>query len=213
MSGGLILGNGQVSNVPAPIVKKKEVSVGITREDIVQKYNEWLADTKHLDAVKALEIEWLGPGFIIEVFAPDFTEKSSLQGIAGLYLRISPYARILSCSPYNEGPRLDALKAGDVVYIGDVASNIKENIEWKRWAEAKEKTGTQKFETPEPIQWIRSVHAWVQQGKLFFPDKATYMADSDLVQMDQKRMNKYLGPFIFEVEAGVVMKKIKKPWG
>lgn len=208
---GEIIGQEDIPK-PTPMVKPKEPSLSITRDDVLAKWEEWLKDETHLKAVESLGIEWLGPGFIIEIFAPDFSDmKSKLVSSDGFYFRVSPYARVLSASPENEGPR-GKLKPGDIIYLGDAAANVKKNPEWERWAMAGKSSG--KLENKEPIQWIRSVHSWVQQGRLFFTDKAAYLGNNDLVQMDEQRMKIFQGPYVFEVEPNAVRPiRITNPWG
>lgn len=175
-------------------LEAEALSFAERKQKLLTKYEQFLEDTTNFDLVNKHPIQWMGMGFIVEIFVADFSDESKLLGLDDVYTKFTPYARVLSASEHNEGPKA-SIKPGDIVFLGDFIANVRPNKRWEEWAEAGNSNG--KLTSEPPIKYIRHVHTWISESKLYFPDKAAYVLSKELTNIDENYLKVFKGPWIF----------------
>lgn len=173
------------------------------------KYEEFLKDTSISEKVDKHGIEWVGGGFIVHLFVADFSSESKLILDAGLYQKFTPYAKIISMSPYNTTDAAKRLEVGDVIHLGDYIATAVTNPAWNQYMGQGQSTNQKQVGKP-PLQYIRAVYSFITGGKLYYPDKSKFLLSNDLVLLADTDLSKFPGPFVFELdEFSVGTKKVK----
>jgi hypothetical protein len=192
------------------LAKKVDITK-ITVDDLRKKYDEFLKDDTCLNKIKAHDYGWLTRGFIVELFAPDFSAESSLAGIKELdvYRRYTGIAKILSASPLNEGERAN-LKEGDIIFAGDDLSNMSKNPAYVGWINAQPNQIKDKV---MPIEFIRKVHRWIEGGMAMLVNRGDCVASKRGVEVSLETIGQYNEPLVFRLPEGDVLFKINgDPW-
>lgn len=177
---------------------------------LAQKYEEFLADTSIAEQIEKHGIEWVGGGFIVHLFVPDFAAESKLILEAGMGQKATPYAKVISVSPYNTLEGSKRINVGDILHLGDYLANTVTNPGWVQYMGQGQSTNQKQVGKP-PIQYIRAVYKFITDGKLYYPDKSKFILDSDMSLLMDKDLAKFPGPFVFELdEYSVGTKKVTR---
>ena len=179
------------------IEEKKKENYAAFKQTIEKQYADFLADDSSLKQVQAHGVSFGGPGFIIELFVADFSKNSSLLIMDDIHKKVTPYAKILAVSEYNQGPKAD-WKVGDVVNIGDGYMNVQLNPMYAAWMDAK--AANQRASTKPPPQYIKKIYSWILNGHVYAVDKAKYLMDSNSVVITEDTIRSFPGPYVFLVD-------------
>lgn len=164
---------------------------------LLEAYDRFLADKTHETTVAAHGIDWAEPGFVIELFVLDLRENQKQLPLGDdMHIKPTPYAKILSVSPHNDPKR--AWNVGDIVYMGDLVANFKLSPRWESWSYGGNSNA--KNNDPEPPKYWKYIYQWIENGKLYVPNKAQYILTPDLAVLTQENMNKFRGPYVFTIE-------------
>lgn len=180
----------------------------LTKETVEALYSEFVKDTTHIEAVKAQQVEWMEPGFILELLVIDLEPYATIKPSDDFYIRYTGIAKILSASPYNEGPRSD-IKTGDIVLTTDAMSTIRPNFNWTEWNEFSK---SPQYKGVEPVKFHRWVHNWTQRGAWFAPDRAELVLNPAMFNMNEAAINSFRGPYVYKVDSHEVAFRIKNPF-
>ncbi len=183
------------------------------KEELEKQYSAFLNDNSNLKAVEAQGISWGSPGLIVEVFVADYTTNTGLLIEDDLYKKFTPFAKILSASKWNTGPKAE-WKAGDVIHIGDAYMAVQVNPMWSAWQEGQK--SNQKLMGVEPTQYIRKLYSWIVGGKLYTPHKADFLLDNDMAILSESTIKKFNGPYCFLIDeyelVNINLKIEGNPW-
>lgn len=160
-----------------------------------EKYAAFLADTSSAEKLEKHGIEWGAPGFIVEVFVAEYPSKVLVGD--DISRKFTPYAKILSASPFNEGPKKN-WKAGDITHIGDSYMSVQVNPIWEAWHEGQKSNA--RLMGKEPTQYIRKIYGWIIGGKLYAMDKAKYILTKELTILSEANIKTFQGPWTFLID-------------
>lgn len=175
----------------------------VTKQLLHQKYQEFLKDTTQLTRLKQQNPQLLIPGWIVELFVFDTTKDVKFLH-DDFYVRYTGICKILHASPENSdtsnklSPRIANLKEGDILSIGDTMTIMGLNPEWEDWFNAQDSPNNDPGE--EPKKFLRRIHHWMSQGKLWYMDRAKYLANGKNLQWDDKAINDFRGPYVFRLD-------------
>lgn len=184
------------------------------KQMLKERYELFLQDRTSIEQVESHGNEWIGPGLIIHLFAPDFSGDSTVLVDDAFFRKVTPYAKVLSVSPYNElNPAASRIKVGDILHMGDGLVNAQINANWLEWNQMQTQSGG-KIKTPAPTQYIRRYYAYITDGKMYHLDKSNYVLNQELIILGDSFLKMYSGEFVFELsEFECPNKKVtKNPW-
>lgn len=185
-------------------------SYGEQVQVLSQKFEDFKKDTTISEQVDKHGIEWFGAGFIVHLFVADFSAESKLILDAGLQQKFTPYAKIISASPYNTTDTAKRVKEGDIIHLGDFLATAATNPAWIQFNGQGASTNQKQVGKP-PLQYIRAVYTLITGGKLYYPDKAKFLLSNEFVLLADTDLSKFPGPFVFELdEYSIGTKKINK---
>lgn len=180
------------------------------RAGLAEQFEKFVADNRTAKIVAGFQHEWHNPGHIVEVFMYRKPNQAGLVLSKEALLVPTPYGKVLESSPLNEPSQ--RFTPGTVLHLGDPVAGMRLNPEWELWHKAQ---GTnQKFTTPEPSKFVKRVYAWVNEGKMFYLDKARLVLDENYRITGPKQLVDFDGPFVFELDPYEIGRKVIKgnPW-
>ena len=191
--------------------KKPSILSTVTVEDLKEKYNAFVADNTNLEKVKKHGMGWLTTGYIVELFCPDFSDKSGLLGVKeqDIYRRYTGVAKVLSASHMNEGER-GKIKEGDIVLIGDDLHQMSRNPKWYDWINAQPNQVKGK---EAPIEFIRKVHRFIEGGLVYLVNRGESTANTRGIEVSLETIGQFKEPLVFRVPPMDILFKITgDPW-
>lgn len=195
-----------------------KTDITITRADLDAKFESFKKDDTNLKKVESHGLEWMLPGFVVELFVPDFSDKSFLaksgKDLLGdaldIYKRYTGIGKVLSASPHNEGPRAD-IKPGDIVYLGDDLANMAKNHAYEEWLRA---SPNQIKDKVPPIEYIQKVHRWIDGGMLYLVNRGDVTANQRGLEVSLKTIGSIKEPMVFRLPPMDVLYRVKgNPFG
>lgn len=167
------------------------------RKLLLDGYDRFVADKTNERLVAQHGIDWAEPGFVIELYVLDLKENAKALPLDDdMFIKPTPYAKILSVSPHNDPKR--AWNVGDIVFMGDLVANFKLSPKWEHWSFGGKSNA--KNDDPEPPKYWKYIYQWIESGKLYYPDKAKYILTPELALLTQENMNTFRGPYVFAIE-------------
>lgn len=199
----------------AVMEKRQEEVYAAKRLEMQVQYETWLKDDTTLKQIEAHGIDWGEPGFIIEIFTADFSTQTKLLIDDDLYRKFTPFARILSASPYNNSPEFHGKKdwkVGDIIHLGDDMASVQVNPNWSTWVEGQKASA--KLMGREPMKYIKKIYSLVFGGKLYNPDKSRQVLSNKHAIISEDSVRTYQGPWIFILDPYNVgsIKITGNPW-
>ena len=184
----------------------------ITKEILQQKYQAFLEDKTQLERLNKQGFKLGQPGFMVELFVFDISKEVDFE-MDDYYVRYTGIAKILQASPANKeiGGGVEKFKAGDIVSVGDTMGVMTLNQEWELWFDAQRSPNNEPAEN-EPIKYLRRVHQWISHGKLWYMDRAEYLVKGQNLTWDEKAINNFRGPYVFQVDIQEVLGPITNPF-
>ncbi len=131
------------------------------------------------------------------------------------YVRHTGVAKILQASHLNyaEGAKLEshaALKAGDIVLLGDHMSVMKLNQDWEDWFEQQKSPNAE--QRPQPIKYIKGFHLLISQGRLFYINRGRCMVLGENLRFDEEAVKDYRGPYVTFADPQDILYQIDNPF-
>jgi hypothetical protein len=190
----------------------------ITTDDLKRKFEEFKNDNTNLDKVQNQNLDWFIPGFVIELFCPDFSDLSLLASSDSFYKRATGIAKVLSVSSQNsrltnyDGSAISAydnVKPGDIVSVGDDLLNLSTNPAWQHWYDS---NGRGVMKGQEPLRYIRKYHRWIEAGMLYLLDRGEEVVNKEGLEISLATLHELKVPMVFRVPVQDVLFKIENPF-
>lgn len=180
--------------------------MNIKRKELEDRFLGWLDKDEFVKIIDETVEHLGGDSIIVELFVGDFTARKKLLNTEGLYMRYTPYARVLKVGSDCTGWHKE-LKPGDIVTVNDSVSFQILNPRWEQWYEQQGRT-TQANQNGSPQKYIKGVDQYVSEF-LYHPDKFNLCSSQELINMDTEKITSYRGPFIFKLPQRKVETKQK----
>ena len=170
--------------------------MNIKRKELEDRFFNWLDDDKWVKKINETVEHLGGDWIIVEQFVGDFTARKKLLNTEGLYMRYTPYAKVLKVGAMCTDWYAD-LQPGDIVTLNDSVSFQILNPRWEQWYEQQGRT-TEVNNNGAPQKYIKGVDTYVTEF-LYHPDKFALCTSQELMGMSAEKIANYRGPFIFKV--------------
>ncbi len=180
--------------------KRQEEAYQLKIVELKAQYEAWLKDDTVTKQVEAHGLDWGEPGFIIEIFTADFSTQTKLLIDDDLFRKFTPFAKIISASPYNNAPEYHGKKdwkVGDIIHMGDDMASVQVNPNWSAWVEGQKASA--KLMGREPMKYIKKVYTYVFGGKLYNPNKSRQVLSNKHAIISEDSVRTFQGPWVFLV--------------
>lgn len=176
----------------------------ITRNDLLKKFDEFMADQSLIEKAKASIKMSVRPQFWIHVFVADFSSRSKIIGVEStdVYKRIAPFAKVLFVGD-GVVPPMDKIEPGDLVTIPDSIVATQENPAYRQWAEKSGAKGTGALKTKQPTRWVSKLYSMLPENLYVF-NKAETLIDPDYLKSLFQNPYEYKGPVVLKVEPRMI---------